>query len=275
MKTIRILLTLSVLYMALHEKECHAQRGLSFAGSPADFVTPTQGYPGFFDTNMAAPGSLVVEWPPVILPLIPMPSLAVDYGVSERLTVGTNALVSTIPWLVRGRGISLKIRSLVYGTETMQSTVTVYAGYIGTGSVSASWQALTSNSAWKIGSAHLVSGQLLLMNAGFENGKETSLDYTNIKFSTAAIGGGYQFFFKENMAIGGNLLGAIVNSVEADTVAANLRADLDATSGQLLWGVARVSADLKSDDWVYSIGGIYFHGSGARPMPWFSATTRW
>lgn len=252
-----------------------AQRGTKSPGNPANFTNPTQGFPGFFDTNFAEQGSLVVEWPPLILPIIPMPSIAVDYGVTDTLTVGTNALVSTIPWLVGAKGISVKARTLVYGSETFQSAATVYGGYIGASEINSQWQIFTSNNAWKLAPKHIVSAQAMFLNFGLELGKETSIDYTNIRFSSLAFGGGYQYLFNETLSVNGNLLGAVMNSMEQDTVAANLSYDVNASSGQATWGIARGSLDIRSDDWVYSLGGIYVHGLFPRVLPWFSATTRW
>jgi hypothetical protein len=89
------------------------------------------------------------------------------------------------------------------------------------------------------------------------------------------VGGGYQFLLSNETSISSYILAAVANSVEADTVSANLSADLNATSGDSLWGVARVSGDFKSGDWLYSIGGVYMHGFFGRVMPWFSATRKW
>ena len=266
----------AVLLVTCLSTTSYAQRGALQPGSPSGFKTPYQGYPGFFDTNLADHGSLVVEWPPLILPLIPMPSIAVDYGVSDTLTVGTNALISTVPWLAGAKGISLKARTLVYGTESLQSAATLYAGYLGASEFSSSWEVFTANTAWKPAPRHVVLGQLMFMNFGAELGKETSVDYTNIRFSTAAAGGGYQFLISDTLAVSSHALAALATSVEADTIAQSLSADLNATSGDALWGVVRISADLRTEtDWLVSLGGIYFHGAGGQVLPWFSASTRW
>lgn len=265
-------LTLSIIGISA---DAFGQRGAMRPGSPSSFTTPNQGYPGFFDTNMVDHGSVVVEWPPIILPIIPMPSIALDYGVSDTLTVGTNALISTVPWMLGAKGFSIKARTLVYGTETMQSVATVYGGYIGATEFASSWELVTSNTAWKLAPRHVISGQLMFMNFGAEVGKETSAEYTNLRLSSAAAGAGYQFLLTEETAISSYLLGALSTSVESDTVAANLSADLNVTSGDALWGIARISADIKTGDWLYSLGGVYIHGLGGNILPWFSATRRW
>jgi hypothetical protein len=252
-----------------------AQRGEISNANASAFSHPTAGFPGFFDTNLADKNSLVVEWPPVILPFIPMPSIAVDYGVTETLTVGTNALVSTLPWLVGARGISVKARTLIAGTDSMQSAATFYGAYIGSSSLNASWQMVTSNNSWKIAPRHIVNGQAMLMNFGFESGSEASLDYTNLRLTALSLGAGYQFLVSETAAISGYILAPAYTSLESDSVAANISANLDARSGQMMWGIGRASLDIRRDDWVYSIGGLYLHGMLPGVQPWFSATTRW
>jgi hypothetical protein len=252
-----------------------AQRGSMDPGNPSSFTNPTQGFPGFFDTNMAEHGTLVVEWPPLLLPFIPMPSLAVDYGVSDTFTVGTNALVSTLPWLFGAKGISLKARTLVQGSATSQSVATVYGGYLAGTDFSTQWQILTSNNAWKLAPKHIISAQAMFLNFGLEIGKQKNLNYTNLRFSSLSIGGGYQYLFSDTAALSTYVLAAAATSMEADTVAANLSADLNASSGQTSWGITRASLDLRSEDWVYSLGGAYTFGTINMVVPWLSATRRW
>jgi hypothetical protein len=252
-----------------------AQRGEINPARPSALAEHAAGYPGFFDTNLADEGSLVVEWPPILLPLFPIPSIAVDYGVTETLTVGTNAIVAAVPWLVGARGLSLKLRTLVTGHANMQSTATFYANYIGSHTLNSSWQLLTSNNAWKVNSRHIVSGQAMLMNLGLSSGSESDVDYTNLRLTSVAIGAGYQFLVSETAAISANLLVPGYTNIEADSVAANLNMNLDARSGRLLWGFGRASLDIRRDEWIYSIGGVYLYGIASGIQPWCSATTRW
>jgi len=253
----------------------YAQRGETPSSDPTVFKTPGDGYPGFFDTNFADKGSLVVEWPPVIFPLIPMPSIAMDYGATESLTIGTNALVTTIPWLVGARGLSFKARQLIYSSETMRSAATVYGGYIGASEFSMTYQMFTYNHSWKPAPRHIISGQAMYMNFGFESGKTSSIDYTNLRLSTLSLGGGYQFILGERTAISSYVLLPAITSMEADTVGANLSQNMDASSGKMTWGIARASMDFRRERWTFSLGGIYMHGMIKNVLPWFSAATRW
>ena len=268
------LLILSLGFMSISSSSL-AQRGELSDAKPTALANPTAGFPGFFDTNLADKNSLVVEWPPLILPLIPMPSIAVDYGVTDTLTVGTNALVSTLPWLLGARGISLKLRTLIFGDAAMQSAATFYGAYIGSSQLNASWQIVTSNNAWKLGTRHIISAQAMLMNFGLAAGSESDIDYTNLRLTSVGLGGGYQFIVSDTAAISAHVLVPAYTNLESDSVAANLNVNLDARSGELLWGFGRASLDIKRDDWVYSVGGLYMYGLTTGVKPWFSAATRW
>jgi hypothetical protein len=258
-----------------------AQRGETLEAKPALLTSPTQGYPGFFDTNMAEPGALIVEWPPIILPIIPVPSIAVDYGVNERLTVGTNALLSFLPWIAGVKSATVKARTLLYGTESMQSTATAYLGYFG-GSMNMYWQLLTSNNAWKLSPDNIVSANAAFINFGLESGDLKGTDYTSIQLTTGAIGGGHQYLWDETISISTYVMLPIWTSVNMDTSAAAFDLNGDASRGNLMWGLARMSVDYRSEPWVYSLGAMYNTGSANELLPnstgilpWFSATRRY
>jgi hypothetical protein len=274
MRRTKVLIPFLILTASL-SSVVYAQRGETLSSDPTVFTNPGQGYPGFFDTNFADKGSLVVEWPPVIFPLLPMPSIAMDYGATDSLTVGTNAIVTTLPWLVGARGLSLKARQLIHSSETMRSAATVYGGYIGADEFSSTWQMFTYNHSWKLAPSHILSGQAMYLNFGVESGKSSSINYTNLRLTSLALGGGYQYVMNESATISNYLLLPGLTSIESDTVGANLSASLDASSGQMVWGIARSSFDIRQDQWTFSMGGIYMHGIVKQVLPWFSAATRW
>lgn len=261
----------------------YAQRGELAQARPSIFTTPTQGYPGFFDTNMAEPETMVIEWPPVILPFIPVPSIAMDYGLNERLTLGTNALMTAVPWLLGIQSAAVKARTLLYGSESMQSTATAYVGYLGGGkSLTLYWQMLTSNNAWKVSPSHVLSANAAFVNFGLEAGDLKSTDYASIQLSTAAISGGHQYIINDTMAISSYVMIPVWTSVNVDTISAALDLDTNARKGDAMWGMVRASFDMRSDLWVYSFGGLYNHGAlkdmfskSAGIAPWFSATRKY
>jgi hypothetical protein len=265
----------ALLVLVITATGASAQRGELTTGTPRQFTNPNQGYPGFFDTNFADKGSLVVEWPPILLPIFPVPSIEVDYGVTDTLTVGTNAIVSTLPWLLGAKGISLKARTLIYGNETVQNVATIYGGSIAGKSLAASWQVFSSNNSWKLAPRHIITGQAVILHMALEAGSKESIHYTNLQVSTLTLGGGYQFLVTENGSISTYLMVPAITAFEADTVAANISANLDARNGEIMWGMARSSLDFRNDDWLYSLGGLYVYGLTKSISPWVSATTRW
>ncbi len=272
-----------ILILALLSNQTLAQRGESVDSSPAVFTSPTQGYPGFFDTNMAEPQTMVIEWPPIILPFIPVPSIAMDYGVNERLTLGTNALMTTIPWLLGVKSAAVKARTLLIGNESMQSTATGYLGYFGGGAgLTMYWQLFTSNNAWKVAPSHIVSANAAFINFGLEAGESKKTDYTSIQLSTVALSAGHQYLVGENSSISTYVMLPAWSSVNIDTVSAAFDINSNASRGDTMWAMARMSFDLHSEPWVYSIGGMYNYGSvkdllprTAGLLPWFSATRKY
>lgn len=269
--------------LALISNRSLAQRGESIDSNPAVFTSPTQGYPGFFDTNMAEPHSMVIEWPPIILPFVPVPSIAMDYGLSERLTLGTNALMTSIPWLFGIKSAAIKARTLLYGNESMQSTATGYLGYFGGGAgVTMYWQLFTANNAWKVAPSHIVSANAAFINFGLEAGDLKKTDYTSVQLSTLAASLGHQYLLGENSSISTYVMLPAWSSINIDTVAAAFDVNSNASSGDTMWAMARMSFDLRSEPWVYSIGGMYNYGSvkdllprTAGLLPWFSATRKY
>ncbi|NBO38847.1 hypothetical protein EBU99_09715 [bacterium] len=102
-----------------------AQRGSDYVSHRPISETPSSGIPGFFDTETASAGSLVFD----------VPSLSIDYGISEHLTLGTNAVavLSTSLWLANGGKsatpiVMLKARYRIFSQEGWTSSVTGYGG---------------------------------------------------------------------------------------------------------------------------------------------------
>jgi len=260
-----------------------AQRGEQLEARPGLFTSPTQGYPGFFDTNMAEPETMVIEWPPIILPFTPLPTVALDYGVNERLTLGANALMTTLPWLVGVKSAALKARTLLHGTETTQSTATAYLGYFGGGKTfNMYWQLLTSNNAWKVAPNHILSANAAFINFGLVSGDLKSTNYNNIQITTASIGAGHQYIWTEDKSFSTYIMLPAWSSIKIDSATAALDVDTDASSGDAMWGLARLSLDVRSEPWLYSFGLAYSHGNAKELLPktsgllpWFSATRKY
>lgn len=84
---------------------------------------PSTGVPGFFDTNLAQKGALSFEFP----------TFALDYGITDRLTIGTNGipLINTLisassSTTLSSGGFYLKARYQLFAVHDWSSTLTGY-----------------------------------------------------------------------------------------------------------------------------------------------------
>lgn len=100
----------------------HAQRGISYPFQPQP-DSPSSGIAGFFDTNTSHPGTIVFDFP----------TMGLDYGLSEKITIGTNALglLATSALVLSNKNLdsytaSGKIRFRVFSVDNWSSVLTGY-----------------------------------------------------------------------------------------------------------------------------------------------------
>lgn len=257
-----------------------AQRGGSYGENAKPWESTSQGFPGYFDTNVARKGSLVVEFPPMIFGILPTPFVAVDYGVTDTLTIGTNGVVSALPWLLNGEGASIKIRSLLLGDETEQSAVTYYGGIIrihGKTQINSYYHVMTWNHAWRIGSRHTIGARANYIRLNVELGEETDLNHADLGFSSFMTGAGYGFEINPRWALRADAIASLYQSIEADTVAIsfNQSSSLRKPKSTTLIGVGQVEYH-PFEDWLFGLGVTGFNVGGAgAAAPWFTWATRW
>jgi hypothetical protein len=272
----RICILLFVFFFIL-PKHSFAQRGEPYQGGATPWESPTQGFPGYFDTNMVAEGGFVTEFPPVII-ILPTPFLAFDYGVTDTLTVGTNAIFSTLPWILGGVGASVKVRSLMYGTESNQSAATYYGGYLASykGSpIKAYYQLMTWNHAYRPISRHTIYGHAHYTRINVEIGQESSLDRMSASQTSLMIGGGYSFDINSAWTIRGNALIPTIQSLDLDTSSMTAtQSQLIGQSGSVL-GV--VQTEFKSSEqalWGIGLTNVTLNDSRAT-IPWITLAIKW
>jgi hypothetical protein len=101
-----------------------AQRGSAGTAEKASRNSPSSGIPGLFDSNTVFEKSLVAD----------LPSFAIDYGITDNLTLGTSALtaMSTLAWVTDGRNsvppfLSIKARYRVF---TLRNWTASFTGYL-------------------------------------------------------------------------------------------------------------------------------------------------
>lgn len=101
----------------------YAQRGKSVNEEVSNNRTPLHGLPGFFDTELAQRNNFTFE----------IPTFALDYGATEKLTVGLNAItpLTTALYLSSRESsgspvILLKTRYRIFATHGWKSTLTAH-----------------------------------------------------------------------------------------------------------------------------------------------------
>ena len=104
-------------------KIAHAQRGKSVNEEVSNNRTPSHGLPGFFDTEVVQNKNFTLE----------IPTFAIDYGVTDRFTVGLNAITPlTTALYLSSRESSgspvllLKTRYRIFTTHGWESTLTAH-----------------------------------------------------------------------------------------------------------------------------------------------------
>lgn len=96
--------------------ECFAQRGQDYIQQSNSIQTQLDGYPGFFDTEMAPRQTAVIE----------IPTSSMDFGINENLTVGTNALSAlTALQGLKKTLIFGKVRYRIFSDKYLRSTITL------------------------------------------------------------------------------------------------------------------------------------------------------
>jgi hypothetical protein len=274
-------LLLCAVALFLTSTEIFAQRGASFDGSATPSDSLTQGFPGYFDTNVARKGSLVVEFPPMLMGLVPTPFTAVDYGVSDTLTVGTNAVLTTLPWLFGVKGASLKIRSLVVGDHAQQGSATYYTGGLSAsqGSTTANmyYHLFTWNHSWSFREIHQISLHGNYTRINFELGTTKDLNHQEINLSTMQAGAGYGYRLNHKWGFRINGVTSILQSIELDNAGASIVQSSNPNKIGAATSIAVAQFDLRSrPDWLFGFGAIGFSVSGvSTAAPWFTWATRW
>lgn len=271
---------IALLWCFIGTSPSFAQRGYEYDSDASPWEEPASGFPGYFDTQVANKNSVVVEFPPMIYGLIPTPFMAVDYGLTDTLTIGTNAIFTTAPWLFGARGVSLKIRSLIYGDEDQQSAWTYYAGYLsatGRVSLTANYHTFTWNHAWALAPRHSVTAHLNYHRMSLEVGTMSSLDHASIFLSTLVIGGGYDFMLTRKWSFRADTLVSVYQNIEADTASASI--DLSSNLSKAKGSTAELVAQVQFrpvDKWLFGLGGTgVFVGGVTGAAPWFTWARKW
>jgi hypothetical protein len=264
----------------IDSQRAFGQRGQSYGGHAKPWSANTQGFPGYFDSNMAEENSLVVEFPPMLLGIVPTPFIAVDYGVTETLTVGTNAAWTVLPYLFGAKSLSVKARTLLIGDQSEQASATYYGGVISIPtdtSLNAYYHILTWNHAWRIASSHTLSAHGNLIRMNLEQGTIRDLNHAQLNFDAMMLGAGYGYEFNERWSLRGNGIITAYQSIEADTAAATFNQSLNIKSISSYTSIATAQFEYRSSEkWLFGFGATRFGFAGnSLGAPWFTWARRW
>jgi hypothetical protein len=226
-----------------------AQRGSNYEPKSLPPQTPLTGFPGLFDTNVADEGSLVVG----------MPSFAVDYGLTDHLSVGANGW-SLLPLVSGVPSIIVKTRYRFLSESSVQSTVSLHGGYIGfrpsSGPrIDAFLSILTNNTSFFIGDQTLLNLSLLRFSVSGTSGQRTDLDYSAIGFTGyfAAIGG--QHFFGKSFGAGVLLMQPLYVDIAVDSAVASGNVNSFVSAGSSSYPGIRLMGEFRlGKRWLLSPG---------------------
>lgn len=200
-------------FTLLGSSETLALRGADFIEQtlPAEFAS--DGFPGFLDTRVAPSHRFVIE----------VPTLALDYGMTDHLTFGSNLASPLLSSLFRTPFLYWKTRYRFFSNSQVSSTLTGYGGgfwpsegnlleSLFPDSILAKLQngtflAVTQNTA-----IHLERGQVLTLNLmAFRAAGTVLTDSFSGRTSDLSVAGflpglGYEILLSRSWSLGLNVL---------------------------------------------------------------------
>jgi hypothetical protein len=242
-------------YAALAGISALAQRGgryATYAQSPPQHTT---GFPGFFDTEVAPAGGFSFD----------VPSMAVDYGLSERLTIGVNAW-SLVALQTGFLGAIFKARYLLFGSESTTFALTTYGGGFLTGGDQYSYLgAFSLNVTTILGERQSLGASLFLTRLGVRAGTFGEVDYAHLSLTNAFIAGRYRYDFGQMFSLEGLIGSSVVSALDIDSAGVALQAQVFGSSSPLLLG--RVSFDLRLGQLFLLSPQLYLFGIDSDATP--------
>ena len=263
-----------IVSLAIHST-AQAQRGFGYATQQTPAVTPLTGYPGFFDANVAEKNGFVFD----------LPTFAGDYGVSENITVGSNALLA-IPWLSSVPMFYGKARYRFFSDKQLASALTVYAGFLTEKnkykdhtSRSTYTAAVVSNTTtFYLSDKTTLTGFLFGALLYAQVGTPGNLEYTKANFNFSFAGLNLQHWVTDWLGPQIVAFTTLHYSAEVDSTGASLSADNGVLSASKNFVVVRGLLELRAGNWLLSPGGALLLAPGAGrtvAVPYFSGTVKW
>ena len=176
--------------LAFGQSAAWAQRGGEYDVYTTPPSGPSRGFLGFFDSDQLAKGTFTGE----------LPSFSVDYGVTNRWSIGTNAL-SVLGVVLGANNLFLKSRYIFYSDGKVVSSLT---GYFGTvwGDISKGQGVilglLTSNTSIWIDQRQAVGVSLLTGVLEGQLGEQGKVNYTRISANGVVLASSYRYVFSQS-----------------------------------------------------------------------------
>ncbi|MEY4575760.1 MAG: hypothetical protein RL701_463 [Pseudomonadota bacterium] len=244
---------------------CYAQRAEHFGREDPPARNATSDFPGLFDTNLAAKGTVVGY----------LPWLSAYWGVTDRLTLGTNLLYA-LPLVTGSPGGLISARYRFYSSPSLQ---TVLDGIVGGFEIrnkdsnerSSHSLVLTAvHTAIALAPEHELTVSVMAGNVALAT--ETSTELTDVALTGLGIGAGYAYFPTHWFAVRAFVLTTPLVAGVAETNTLRLEANLSASSGFFQRLLYRAMASFRlGNHWLLEIGVL---GVGVQPLPWLNVGFR-
>jgi hypothetical protein len=231
--------------------EAHAQRGEEYTLNEELNVepSPNDGFPGAFDTQLAKKGAFVAN----------LPTLNLYYGVTDDLSVGTNAL-TFLPVLSGTLSGSLFARYRLGSTSWFRSTADVMIGGAAGGTDSTFGAALVGSNTEFV----LTRGQRLAFN-GWYGRIDAAFGDVSLNANVLLLGGTYSLVFARWGAVHLTGLYLTSGSFAIDTPDGTDSLDVRGTDNFVNRILARGVVSLRAGSWLFDVGAVRL-GSGV--LPW-------
>jgi hypothetical protein len=227
--------------------------------------TPSSDFPGLFDANMAADGTVVGY----------LPWLSLFWGVNDRLTLGTNLLYA-LPLVTGSPGALLSARYRFYSTPDVQTVIDVLAGGFRVHDEQSNelirhTLLLTSvHTAFSFGDAHELTVSLLAGN--LDVAIDTTKNSDDVALTGVGVAVAYVFAPLHWFALNALVVATPIVTGVAETRSLRVEANLAASSGFFDRLLYRAHASFRvGRHWLFEAGAL---GAGVHILPWVNIAFR-
>jgi hypothetical protein len=277
--SLALVLSLSVLLLSA---PAPAQRGFS-SEEPVPLKNESAGFPGFHDTYLVNKGEYVSDLGSLIYFVVPIPSVTLDYGLTDTTTIGTNIPLSIFPWSVGGYGGSFKTRTLFYGTPRWQSTLTWYGAYFGASTDAQQilfyYNMLTSNTAYVLDERNILTAQLGYFGlAGSQTPTNNAELASTAEVSTSFLGANLEHVYSPTTSFHTSLVLPLYLDMNVDTPGSSTTLGMVSGTVATSFLYGKFAADFRiNPDWVITTGLAMFSvpAQTLETVPWLGAQVRW